>query len=239
MPAPGERELANRIWYTIPDVMGNDRPRFANRHTLLLGSGHSAATVLRDLEELAQHHPHTKVTWAIRRPGQQLQILCDDPLPERRSLVARALALRASPPPWLQHLGTCVLESVSASDRFDVALRHMRTNLVLSVDEIVALVGYRPDESIYEQLQVHQCYATHGPIKMAAALLGSTDCLTAGEKLSADLLQNPEPDFYILGAKSYGTNSNFLMRVGHMQVRDVFRLIENNAQLDLYSEAKP
>jgi len=64
-------------------------------------------------------------------------------------------------------------------------------------------------------------------MKLAAALLGEAgaDCLTAGANLSADVLRNPEPDFYILGAKSYGTNSNFLLQVGHQQVRDVFRLI--------------
>jgi hypothetical protein len=94
-------------------------------------------------------------------------------------------------------------------------------------DNVVALVGYSPDTAIYDQLQVHSCYATAGPMKLAAALLGEAgaDCLTAGANLSADVLRNPEPDFYILGAKSYGTNSNFLLQVGHQQVRDVFRLI--------------
>jgi hypothetical protein len=68
-------------------------------------------------------------------------------------------------------------------------------------------------------------------MKLAAALLGesSSDCLTAGSNLSADTLKNPEPNFYILGAKSYGTNSNFLMQVGHNQIRDVFRLIRPDA----------
>ena len=104
---------------------------------------------------------------------------------------------------------------------------------------MVALVGYLPDASIYEQLQVHQCYATAGPMKISAVLLGESaaDCLKAGISLGAETLQNPEPDFYILGAKSYGTNSNFLLAVGHQQVRDVFRLISNDRNLDLYAAA--
>ncbi len=40
-----------------------------------------------------------------------------------------------------------------------------------------------------------------------------------------ETLVNPEPDFFILGSKSYGRNSTFLMRVGWQQVDDVFRLL--------------
>ena len=33
-----------------------------------------------------------------------------------------------------------------------------------------------------------------------------------------EALQSPEPDFYILGSKSYGRDSRFLLRVGLEQV---------------------
>ena len=33
---------------------------------------------------------------------------------------------------------------------------------------------------------------------------------------------NPEPGFFILGAKSYGRNSQFLLSIGWQQVDDVF-----------------
>ena len=49
-------------------------------------------------------------------------------------------------------------------------------------------------------------------------------------------LRNPEPNFYILGAKSYGRNSNFLLRTGFEQVREVFTLITGKADLDLYKK---
>ena len=92
----------------------------------------------------------------------------------------------------------------------------------LTVDRIIANVGYRPDRSIYEELHVHECYATQGPIKLAAKLLGesSADCLTQTSH-GGDVLKNPEPNFFILGSKSYGRNSNFLLRVGLEQVREV------------------
>jgi hypothetical protein len=84
-------------------------------------------------------------------------------------------------------------------------------------------------------LQVHECYATLGPIKLAAALLkhAGGDCLTLGPQ-GPETLRNPEPNFYLLGAKSYGRNSQFLLRTGFEQVREVFTLITGKPGLDLY-----
>ncbi len=42
------------------------------------------------------------------------------------------------------------------------------------VDRVIANVGYTPDTSLYRELQVHECYASLGPMKLAAALLGQT-----------------------------------------------------------------
>ena len=94
------------------------------------------------------------------------------------------------------------------------------------VDRIVSLTGSVGDAKLYRQLQVHECWATSGPMKLAAALLASTatDCLEQ-ESLGADTLKNPEPDFYILGSKSYGRNTAFLMRVGWEQVDQVFEIL--------------
>ena len=88
------------------------------------------------------------------------------------------------------------------------------------------MTGSVGDARMYRQLQVHECYATCGPMKLAASLLASssTDCLTQ-ESQGAESLKNPEPDFYILGSKSYGRNATFLLRVGWEQVDEVFSLL--------------
>ena len=243
VPAPGERDLESRIWYTLPDVLGKDRPRFSGRHTLVLGAGYSAATVLQNLELLHRENPQTRASWAIRRIGQAMQALHNDPLPARAALVKISMKLAEKPPPWLQYLGNCVLERIEGdaktTGKLGVTLRYMETDLAMAVDEVVAVVGYSPDASIYEQLHVHQSYATAGPMQVAAALLasGNTDALTVGDIVGRETLVNPEPNFYILGAKSFGTNSNFLLQVGHKQVRDAFQLIRNDSSLDLYRSA--
>ena len=86
-------------------------------------------------------------------------------------------------------------------------------------DHVVALTGYTGDASLYRQLQVHECYATGAPMNLSAALLGSAggDCL-AQPSAGIEALRNPEPHFFILGAKSYGRLNTFLLRTGYQQI---------------------
>ena len=110
--------------------------------------------------------------------------------------------------------------------RFEIVLRNGADPERIAVDRILSLTGAVGDHGLYRQLQVHECYATCGPIKLSAALLGagSSDCL-AQTTHGADTLTNPEPNFFILGAKSYGRNNTFLMRIGWEQVGEVFGLL--------------
>ena len=103
-----------------------------------------------------------------------------------------------------------------------VALRNGDAEEVV-VDRVLALNGGVGDASLYRQLQVHECYATCGPMKLAAALLADSggDCLQQTGH-GPETLANPEPGFFILGAKSYGRNSQFLLSIGWQQVDDVF-----------------
>jgi hypothetical protein len=95
------------------------------------------------------------------------------------------------------------------------------------VDEVVAMTGSAPDASLYRQLQVHECYATEGPMALAATLMAGSgaDCL-AQPALGVDALRNPEPRFFVLGIKSYGRTPTFLLRVGWEQVDEVFSALD-------------
>ena len=46
---------------------------------------------------------------------------------------------------------------------------------------------------------------------------------------------NAEPDFYILGAKSFGRDSRFWISIGLEQIRELFTIIGDRAELDLYA----
>src|SRR5699024_11782358 len=68
LPAPGEAASSADGLTTapLPDVHGSDRQRFADRHVVVVGAGHSAANALLDLADLAQHAAGTRISWAVR-----------------------------------------------------------------------------------------------------------------------------------------------------------------------------
>ena len=226
IPAPGELALQHRIRYALPDVLNADRDAFANRHTLLMGSGFSAATVLRDLQSLVKQAPETRVTWAIRRPGAALHPLRDDPLHAREALVLSMLKLTQYPPHWLEFLNAASLESVEPrDDAFRATVRSSLGHLRIDADQLVCLVGYAPDDSFHKQFQPRPAVYPGGPIRLSPTPTSLPD--------TTEVPPEPAP-FFILGAKSYGTDSQFLLQAGHRQVRDVFRIIEQKPRLDLY-----
>lgn len=203
------------------------------KRVLLVGSGFTAATDALSLCDSGCH-----VTWLTRRGGKvPIVQISGDPLPERRLLSERANSLvRSKRVEWIGGLHT-----VNVSEVFEDPFESpKRLGIKASVstfsgcsrewsdehelfDELILDVGFRPNTEIFSELHVHLCYATEGPIKLAAKLLGEAgaDCLTQSGS-DASLLVNPEPNFFILGAKSYGRNSNFLIKAGIEQVNAVF-----------------
>jgi hypothetical protein len=206
IPAPGEREAADTIRYRLDDVLGSDRSRYEDRRVMLVGAGHSAVTALDHLLQL----DGTTVVWVRRETGAE---------PYTVHRIAAGDAPRVE------------VRSGTVVDRVDggrITLDGPGGRETVAVDAVLALVGYRPDRELYAELQVHECWATMGPIKLAATLIGGgdADCL-AQTSAGAETLRSPEPGFFVLGAKSYGKNVNFLIRVGLEQVREVFTLIES------------
>lgn len=229
IPAPGERALddAGLVARAIPDI-ASETPLWAGKTTLIVGSGHSAQTAVRDLADLAERHPGTRVVWSVRSDDPEWRPIPDDPLEQRSRLVesAGALARGASSAVELRP-GTVVDALERNGSRLPVVLRTATGDRErVSVDRILSLTGYVGDHELYRQLQVHECWATTGPMKLAATLLADSgeDCLTQ-ESHGVDTLRNPEPRFFILGVKSYGRNSTFLMRTGWQQVDEVFRTL--------------
>jgi len=246
LPAVGERIYGESICYTLPDVLGADREQYAARHTLLVGAGYSAATTAVALAELARQAPGTRLTWVTRRPlangGGPILRIENDRLPERDRLAAQAAELAGADSTHVTHWPATQVEAISRdaeSGPFEVEFSGQHAGRA-QFDNVVANVGYRPDNELYEELQVHQCYATAGPMKLAAALLGqpSADCLDA-PATGIETLLNPEPNFFIVGSKSYGRGSNFLYQTGLNQIRSVFALLHGRADLNLYRDVEP
>ena len=98
IPAIGEERVAQQINYGIPDVLEAERDRYAGRRVAVVGSGHSAKHVIRELSLLAEQAPDTTVTWIVRR-GEDERVYgneVDPRLPERGKLGADAHQLVSS-----------------------------------------------------------------------------------------------------------------------------------------------
>ena len=69
------------------------------------------------------------------------------------------------------------------------------------VDRIIANVGYQADWGMTQEL--------HVPI---ADQIPTT-------------VRQPEPGYFVLGAKSHGRSSGFLLKAGHDQIKEVVRIL--------------
>jgi hypothetical protein len=233
IPALGERQLGGEIRRAIPDL-AREAADWAGRTVLLAGAGASAQTAARDLAELARSAPATRVVWALRAAGPSWGSPPNDPLPERARLAAAAAELAAGASPAVAPERGAAVEAIArtgSDGRLAVTLRRSGPQgdeaRQVAVDRVLSLTGAVGDHRLYRQLQVHECYATSGPIKLSAALLGAAagDCLEQTSH-GVEALTNPEPGFFILGSKSYGRNNSFLLRVGWEQVSEVFAALQ-------------
>lgn len=228
IPALGEQAAENSIAYGLEDILGERKNHYAGKNVLVVGSGYSAATSVSSLATLAEAHPDTWTVWLTRGSSTQpIKRVPGDPLKDRDRLAVRANTLATRGEGNLEfHNQTRIdaLEPLGQGWRVHaIAAGKPRT---FDVERIIANVGFSPDNGLYRELQVHECYASLGPMNLAAMLLkhGSADCL-AIPAAGAQTLKNPEPNFFILGAKSYGRSSAFLLKAGFDQVREVFTLI--------------
>jgi hypothetical protein len=232
IPARSELYLAPQLSYHVDDVRGLARERYAGRRTLVIGGGTSAATSIASLAALAAETPGTSAVWVTREGADTLMpAVADDPLAERRALYERARELARGADPAIAHVGGMAVDGFefnSATHRYRATLRSVGESAgreharVEEADQVIVNTGFGPDNSIYRELQVHECYASRGPMNLSGALLGAggADCLSV-PAFGVDVLRSPEPRFFILGHKSYGRNPNFLLETGYTQVAEV------------------
>ena len=260
-PCPGELVHASHIDYQIPDISGYDRGRFANKHTLVVGSGHSAASALLAVADWFHTAPATRITWVVRRPlassGEVYYIDPDDKISSRRRLGERANLLVHDN--RVDFYSGTVIESIARTALgFQVTLSNGQ---VVECHNLVAHTGFRPDPALWRELQVVEHPATGGPHGLSDVIMENNrrsgvglstgyaerkplppEFGTEGEPKKGDprvaspeLVRLPEPNFFVIGIKSYGRDAGFLMQNGFRQVRDVYRLMAGDLELDLYN----
>ncbi|BDZ41060.1 flavoprotein [Paraoerskovia sediminicola] len=222
LPAAGEADAAPFVTGPLPDVLGAQRERFAARHTLVVGMGHSAANTLLSLVELAETTPGTTITWAIRG-GSARRLFgggTDDELPARGLLGSR---LREAVDAGRLRLLTRVSieQLVPGRDAVQVLGTTKDVPLALDVHAIVNATGFRPDLDVVREIRLDLDPVVEAPSALAPLIdPNQHSCGTVpphGEKV----LSHPDDGFYLVGMKSYGRAPTFLLATGYEQVRSV------------------
>ena len=217
--ARGEQELADRVFYGIPDVLGLQRPRYAGRHVAVVGSGHSALNALIDLAELVKAEPETQITWIVRRPlvARVFGGGAADALPARGALGQQARQLLEG------GAVTLVVGRVAALSRTPrgVAILDETGSTLAEIDEVVAVTGLRPDLAPVRELRLDLDPIMEAPRTLAPLIDPNLhSCGTVPPHGEAEL-RHPESGFYLVGMKSYGRAPTFLMLTGYEQVRSI------------------
>jgi hypothetical protein len=235
LPTLGEPESARFLAGALPDVLGRDRERFAGRHTLVVGMGHSAANTLLSLVELAEQEaargiPGTRITWAIRggSPRRLYGGGTGDDLPARGLLGTRLRdAVEAGRIELFTRVAIDRLEPPTdpAGDTVRVLGSARRDGddgaLDLTVHHIAAATGFRPDLAMLREVRLDLDPVVEAP-RLIAPLIDPNfhSCGTVPAHGEAELT-HPDAGFYLVGMKSYGRAPTFLLATGYEQVRSI------------------
>ncbi|MEV6596650.1 NAD(P)-binding domain-containing protein [Actinoplanes sp. NPDC051346] len=223
LPALGETEAAGFIDGAMPDALGADRDRFAGRHALVVGAGHSAANTLLALAALAEAESGTTITWAIRGSSAARAYGGGDAdaLPARGALGSR---LR-------EHVQAGRITLVTGFHAHRVERDGDRVTVVsrdpagveqrVTVDRIVVATGYRPDHSIAGELRLDLDPILESTRSLAPLIDPNEHSCGTVPPHGVDELTHPESGYYAVGMKSYGRAPTFLMATGYEQVRSI------------------
>lgn len=230
LPAIGERAAKHRMFYGMPDALGVERPRYAGKRVLVVGSGHSAMNVLLDLVALRQAEPATRVFWAMRTANDKIYGGgAADQLPERGQLGLRARAIVESrqaevlAPFRVTHIEQTP-DGVTVSGETGCCAKSCK------VDEIVVAAGFRPELDFLREVRLSldpalECAAALGPLIDPNV----HSCGTVRPHGHVEL-SHPEKNFYIVGMKSYGRAPTFLLATGYEQVRSVVAALAGDVE---------
>ncbi len=211
--AHGENEArkAGRVFDGMPDVLGTLRGHFAGRTIAVVGAGHSATGTLLALAEL----PDTPVHWMVRSPNPSRSYGGGDAdaLPARGSIGTHVRALVEQGNVTV-HTGFFVHE-ITESGLISTDGRKV------DADVIVNATGARPQHGVAEELRL-DVDPILGSARALAPLIDPNkhSCGTVAPH-GVDELTQPEPGYYIVGAKSYGRAPTFLLATGYEQARSV------------------
>jgi thioredoxin reductase len=229
LEAIGEAAAASHIAYSMPDVLGRERPRYAGRTVAVLGSGHSAVGTLIDLAKLQDQDNATKIIWLVRgdRPEKAFGGGPNDKLAARGELGAR-LAQLVQDGRLQVEAGFRVSHIGQDQNRLRVAAGSACCGRHVVADELIVATGFRPDLSFLRELRLALDPALESSVALAPLIDPNQHSCGTVRPHGARELAQPEPGLTIAGMKSYGRAPTFLMLTGYEQVRSIVADIDGD-----------
>jgi flavin-dependent dehydrogenase len=222
LPLTAGADVAAAISHALPDVLGSERERFAGKHTLVVGAGHSAANTLLQLAELARRVPGTTITWAIRGNNPVRVYGSDDDALEARGKLGSATheLVREGIIALVDQFEIDDLHP-AAGGRVSVVGRRAGEPSTVEADVVVNATGFRPDIEMLREIRLGLDEVVEAP-RLLAPLIDPNlhSCGTVPPHGVAELA-HPEPNFFLAGMKSYGRAPTFLLLTGYEQVRSI------------------
>ena len=214
---PSEKKLADRIDYHIPDVHENET-LYVNKRIAVVGGGHSSINSLLNLVTVKEKYPETTITWILRknRVEDAFGGGSNDELAARGELGVRIAEF--------VHKGVIHVETPfriqSIYEQDGIVLKG--ENKVLDpFDRLVVNTGSRPTFDIHRELRFQTDAITEAVPALAPLIDPNEHSCGSVPPHGEKELRQPEQNFYIVGAKSYGRAPTFLMATGYEQVRSV------------------
>jgi len=217
----GLEAVADHVTSALPDVLGIDRAKFAGKNVTVVGAGHSAANTLINLSTLIQTSPSTTVSWVIRNKNAvRVFTADDDELSGRSSLGAKVQKLIDFG--VITVIDQYEIIGLTKTDT-QVEVTGLRAGNVetLTTHLIVNATGFRPDLSILREIRLSLDDVVEAPVKLAPLIDPNLHSCGTVEPHGFTELQQPEPNFFIAGMKSYGRAPTFLLATGYEQVRSI------------------
>ncbi|MFJ6414399.1 NAD(P)-binding domain-containing protein [Terribacillus saccharophilus] len=223
-----DSSIRDSVHTNIPAVQQQPEV-FKGKHTVVIGSGHSALNTLLNLAELKEDQPSTKISWILRRESPVSAFGGE----EQDQLAARG-ALGSSAHKLVEQGVIDVFAPFNVEeinyDGSNYTLSSKEGNIISTVDQIVVNTGARPDFSFLREIR----YVIDPIVESTPALAPLIDpnlhsCGTVRPH-GEEELKHPEKNFYVVGVKSYGRAPTFLLATGYEQVRSIVASIAGDVE---------
>lgn len=223
LSAPGEVENADQISYRIPDVLGKDKSRYAQKSVAVVGAGHSALNSLLDLAKLASTESQTKIHWIVRVSNlNKIYGGKENDALSARGALGTATEKLVKNEVFKVHSSFFVNEIAKIYDKLVIkGKKDGFDSKIEQIDEIIVNTGSRPKLSMLREVRAQfdpalECVP--GIAELIDPNIHSCGTVRPHGELE---LRQPEKNFYIVGMKSYGRAPTFLLLTGYEQVRSI------------------